>query len=74
MTTQDKAERKLAALLLIECDIDIPPGTLGAFIRQNWTQVAPWAHLIHGRDKGVSDNSKPNPGGATSEEWKGQNQ
>lgn len=54
----DLAERKLAALILLETDIEVSPGTLGAFIRQNWERLAPLAHIIHGRDKGVPDNSK----------------
>jgi hypothetical protein len=74
MTSPDKAERKLAAMLLLECDIDIAPGTLGAFIRQNWSTVAPLAHIIHGRKRGVQDNTKPSPGGGVSDQWKGQNQ
>lgn len=54
----DLAERKLAALILLETDVDIASGDLGAFIREHWDRVAPLAHLIHGRDKGVPDTSK----------------
>ncbi len=42
-----RAERKLAALLLTQLDVDVEPAKVRAFIRQNWSTIAPLAHIVH---------------------------
>lgn len=42
-----RAERKLAALLLTELDVDVPPEKLRAFIKSKWATIAPLAHIVH---------------------------
>lgn len=46
---QRRAERKLAALLLIHADLEVDPDGLGVFIRENWAKISPLAHIIHGQ-------------------------
>jgi hypothetical protein len=52
-----RAERKLAALLMLNADMEIDPAGLGVFIRANWDKLAPLAHLVHDR----LDNTKDGP-------------
>lgn len=42
-----RAEKKLAALLLIEADVTIEPAELRRFIKSHWQTIAPLAHIIH---------------------------
>lgn len=42
-----RAERKLAALLLTKLDVDVEPSKLRAFIKSEWSTIAPLAHIVH---------------------------
>lgn len=42
-----RAERKLAALMLTKLDVDVEPGKLRAFIKSEWSTIAPLAHIVH---------------------------
>jgi hypothetical protein len=42
-----RAERKLAALLLTKLDIDVEPAKLRGFIKSEWQNIAPLAHIVH---------------------------
>lgn len=42
-----RAERKLAALLLTKLDIDVEPTKLRGFIKSEWQNIAPLAHIVH---------------------------
>jgi hypothetical protein len=48
MSTNRLAEKKLAGLIALKLDVMIDDQRLGDFIRDNWFQIAPLAHLIHG--------------------------
>jgi hypothetical protein len=53
-----RAERKLAALVLTELDIDIEPAKLRDFVRKHWRTLAPLAHVVHE----APDYTKSSPG------------
>lgn len=42
-----RAEKKLAALVLVELDVSIEPAAIRGFIRKNWRTIAPLAHIVH---------------------------
>lgn len=61
-----RAEKKLAALLLVEADLAIEPEQVRALIRKHWATIAPLAHIIHE----APDYTK---GGSTSAPMQGNN-
>lgn len=60
-----RAEKKLAALLLVEADLAIEPEQVRALIREHWGTIAPLAHIIHeGPDYTKSGNAVGGSGSA----------
>lgn len=46
-TEAARAEKKLAALLMVELDVSVEPAALRGFIKAKWQTIAPLAHIIH---------------------------
>ncbi len=42
-----RAEKKLAALLLVHLDVSVEPAAIRNFIKAHWATIAPLAHIVH---------------------------
>lgn len=57
----EAAQIALAHQIEIGLGIRINSKKLGDFIRENWEQIAPLAHRVHGVDPELSEDNKPVP-------------
>lgn len=54
---RERAARRLAAIILVDLDIEIEPAKLVQLLHDRWGRIAPLAHTIHSK----SDETKPAP-------------